>query len=95
MESHFLETIIGTGFAVLTLFISYCISEVRKVKSEVVRLLDKERVEAIISSRRLDVLDFSVSEISEHRLSSRNVVEKGAAIPNVHPRLMKIIHGER
>jgi hypothetical protein len=87
-----IEAVIGGGFALICLFISYCIYEVRKVKRDVINVVKKEKFEIIVQTKRADVLDRVVSEISEEKFNSRDVVEKGHAIPNIHKKLIKLIH---
>lgn len=88
-----IEAIMSAGFALVTLFVGYCIAEVRRVKKEVVDIVNREKHESIVASRRLDVIDGSISEIAESKMNSRNVVEKGNSAPRIHPKILRFIYG--
>lgn len=92
--SGLLETILGFGLTVITTMVGWCIAEVRRVKKDVIDIVERERKEAILSHRRLDVLDATLSDLTDERLNSRNVVDKGTYAPRAHPRIMKLIHEE-
>jgi hypothetical protein len=89
------EVIAGFGFSAIIFFIGYCIHEVRRVKSEVLEVIQKEKVEAVISSRRLDALDNVVSDLTEFKFSTRAVVENGHTLPRTHPKIVHLIHGHK
>lgn len=88
-----MATILGFGFTVITTMLGWCIAEVRRVKKDILAVVEKERKESIVAARRLDIIDGTVSDITEERLNSRNIVEKGSSAPRVHSKLMKFIHG--
>lgn len=95
MQDGLLNTILGFGFTVITTMLGWCIAEVRRVKKDVLAVVEKERKESIVAARRIDVVDGTLSDITEERLNSRNIVEKGAAAPRVHSKLMQFIHGTK
>jgi len=88
-----MEAILGFGFTVVTSMLAWCISEVRRVRSDLLRIVDREKKEVIVAHRRLDILDGTVSEITERRHDSRSAVEKGAAVPRIHHILLHQIYG--
>lgn len=90
-----METILGFGFTLVTTMLGWCIAEVKRVRKEVVDIVEREKRESITAHRRLDVLDTTLSDLTEERLHSRNVVEKGTFAPRAHKKLMEFIHGAK
>jgi hypothetical protein len=89
-----IEVIMAAGFSVITLFIGYCIAEVKRVKKEVVIIVEREKFESVMAQRRIDVLDSISSDMAEHKFNSRHVVEHGHNPPRIHGRLRKLLSEE-
>ena len=89
-----IEAILGFGFLCLSSMVGWCISEVRSLRKELIEIIDREKKESILSQRRLDVVDATISDMTDIRLNSRSVVEKGSPSPKAHPKIMEMIHGK-
>lgn len=87
-----IEVIMAAGFSAITFFVGYCVSEVKRVKKEVLGIVEREKFESVMAQRRIDVLDSITSDISESKFNSRSVVEHGSTIPRAHLKLRKVIH---
>jgi hypothetical protein len=65
-------------------------ADVEKFVSE---KLAKEKQESILGHRRIDVLDRTLSDITEEKFNSRNVVEGKDKLPRISRPIRKILHG--
>lgn len=90
-----IEVIMAAGFSAITFFIGYCVNEVKRVKKEVLDVVERERFESIMAQRRIDVHDTIASEITRNKFNSRSIVERGHDLPALNVKLRKLMNEEQ
>lgn len=91
-QMGFLQLIIASGLSVITLMFSYIVYEVRSSRRELLDLMERDRSEGVINSKRIDVLDSTLSDITQKKFNSRVIVNGGLEIPRVHSKISRIVH---
>lgn len=98
-----MEWVNAVGFTLLSSLLVYCIKAIHslanevgkteaRIETKVAELVAKEKEESILAHRRLAVIDQTVSDVTEEKFNSRNIVEGKEKLPKMHRAIRRLLH---